>query len=145
MSEQKKEKRVYSPESSSQRAYMQWVQAMAKLDERFSLIKANRDQGGTNMAKWGALRKLEGGAKGFPDIEVLLPVGKFHGLFIEMKRETQFKISSEQKDWGRLLTKYGYCFVFAFGLDEAIDLTKLYMKNEIGTAILEKTTRILAS
>lgn len=143
MTEAKKEGKIFPPESSSQRAYMQWCQAMAKLDERFSLIKANRDQGGMNMAKWGAIRKLEGGAKGFPDIEVLVPVGKYHGLFVEMKREAQFKISSEQKDWGRLLTKYGYAFVFAFGVDEAMELTKLYFKNELGISALEKTMRIL--
>lgn len=60
---------------------------------------------------------LEGVKKGVPDIFLPVPRGKFHGFFIEMKRQGAPKstIKPEQHAWAVYLRGQGYAHGFARG------------------------------
>ena len=63
----------------------------------------------------------EGLKKGFPDLQLVIPNGSYHGLFIEMKRtkKSLSRVSTEQKAWQERLNKIGYKAVICYGFEEA--------------------------
>lgn len=73
-------------------------------------------------------RKLKemGLSKGFPDISILEPKGKYHGLYIEMKRKGN-KLSEDQIKWLMELRARGYATALCFSANEAIDKIEKYM------------------
>jgi len=71
--------------------------------------------------------KATGYVKGFPDIFIYEPRGKYHGLAIELKRESGGTISPEQKLWRDNLKSRGYAAYICRGADEAIETIKQYM------------------
>lgn len=82
--------------------------------------------GGKN--KFGALAKLtkEGYKKGVPDIFICEPIGKYPGLFIEMKRAKGGTLSDVQKLWTEELKARGYCVHVCHGFDDAKEVIDLY-------------------
>ena len=73
----------------------------------YRLVVAYPAQGGAGMSGWGAKRKLEGSAKGFPDLAVYLPKNQYHALFIELKT-AKGKPRPEQLEWKDRLGKAGF-------------------------------------
>lgn len=75
----------------------------------------------------------EGLKKGFPDLQLLIPAGSYHGLFIELKRakKSLSKISKEQKEWIERLNKQGYQAKVCYGADEAIETIKGYLCKQV--------------
>lgn len=78
----------------------------------------------------GAILKAEGLKAGVPDIFIAYPVGKYHGLFIE------FKVAKSKPTEAQMLMMLrfeaqGYLCRIAFSLEEAVDLTSLYLKEAI--------------
>lgn len=65
--------------------------------------------------------KREGVRAGFPDLQLTVPIGDYHGLFIEMKRRdgVPSDIKPAQKEWHQKLLKKGYAVAVAFGFDAA--------------------------
>lgn len=63
--------------------------------------------------------KLMGVSKGFPDVFVPLPMGKYHSLFIEMKPLKGGKIEKEQSEWINYLREKGFYAEVAHGFEEA--------------------------
>ena len=63
----------------------------------------------------------QGLKKGFPDNFIAEPRGKWHGLFIELKRakKSLSKKSTEQRLWVKALNDKGYMAVFCYGAEEA--------------------------
>jgi hypothetical protein len=75
-----------------------------------------------------AVKAKKAGMKpGVPDIFVPVPRGIYHGLFVEMKREKNGRLSPEQVDWIAELEQQGYKVVIAYGAKEAIDAIKEYL------------------
>lgn len=82
----------------------------------------------------GARRSMQQGAKlkrmgmsaGFPDVEIPYPRGKYHGLYIELKRESGGVISPAQREWLNHLRAEGYAAMVAKGYAEAVDITERY-------------------
>ena len=70
----------------------------------------------------------EGVMSGVPDLVIPEPRGKYHGLYIEMKRVRGSRVSEDQVRWGEALKERGYAFHIAYGADEAIDLICTYLK-----------------
>lgn len=64
-------------------------------------------QGTHDSQAWITQRKQEGVRKGFPDMMLLVPSGKYNGLFIELKRPNG-KATKEQKEWIENLNYYDY-------------------------------------
>lgn len=57
---------------------------------------------------YGAKMKRMGLRKGFPDIFIPTARKGFYGLFIELKRDRQSRVSAEQIAWITYLNKQGY-------------------------------------
>lgn len=70
--------------------------------------------GGIRGATTGARLKAEGVSAGVPDLYV--PAWK---LWIEMKRERDYSVSKEQRDWIDYLQKIGDCAIVCRGFSDA--------------------------
>ena len=87
---------------------------------------------GVNLNKAQAGKAKAGGyKKGFPDIAIMEPNQKYHGLFIEMKRIKKSTTSAEQKVWIQDLLEKGYYAVVCKGYEEARNVITRYLRNEI--------------
>ena len=75
----------------------------------------------------GAQMKAEGVKKGFPDIELSVPCGRFHGLFIELKRREGGRVSPEQSEWLNRLSEKGYRAVVCYGWHDAKTVIEQYL------------------
>jgi hypothetical protein len=57
--------------------------------------------------------------KGVPDLCIPIPSGDYHGLYIELKRESGGVLSKEQIEWLSFLNDQGYYAQIARGFEEA--------------------------
>ena len=73
--------------------------------------------------------KQEGLKAGVPDLMLPIPNKNHHGLFIEMKRVKNSKVSVHQKQWIELLNKQGYKAIVCYGNNEAIKEIENYIKD----------------
>lgn len=69
--------------------------------------------------------------KGVPDNFIAEPSGKYHGLFIELKRakKSLSRKSVEQRRWIKALAKKGYKAVFCYGAEEAKRVVCEYLED----------------
>lgn len=74
-----------------------------------------------------AQAKKAGLSKGFPDLQLPVPNGEYHGLFIEMKRQKGGVVSPEQLWWIKTLNFLGYQAKVCAGAEEAIRVINDYM------------------
>ncbi len=81
-------------------------------------VSASANGGSRNLFEALKFKKM-GVSAGFPDIEVPLPAGPYHGFFIEMKRQKGGKVSNEQREWLSYLRDKGYYAEVAYGFEEA--------------------------
>lgn len=72
----------------------------------------------------------QGMQKGFPDNFIPIAAGKYHGLFIELKRSKRSlsRKSPEQRAWVDRLSKQGYKAMFCYGASEAEKAISEYLK-----------------
>lgn len=70
----------------------------------------------------------EGLVSGVPDLCLAIPVGKYHGLYIEMKRQKQSKVTDDQEFMIKLLKSQGYRVEVCKGYDSAKAVFDDYMK-----------------
>lgn len=73
--------------------------------------------------------KQEGLVSGIPDLMIPVVNKNHHGLFIEMKRVKNSKVSVHQKQWIELLNKQGYKAIVCYGNNEAIQEIENYIKD----------------
>ena len=69
--------------------------------------------------KTAALLKRLGTKRGFPDLLLLTPRGKYHALIIELKRVSGGKVSPAQRGWIDYLNSQEYKAVVCRGWQEA--------------------------
>ena len=67
-----------------------------------------------------------GYAKGIPDLFVMEPRGKFHGLFIELKTP-KGRLSPFQRSMMRKLSQRHYCVSVAYSAEAAINFIAFYL------------------
>ena len=102
-------------------------------------VMFNSDMSGVRLTKGQAGRaKMLRSSRGFPDLMILEPMGRFCGLFIELKRSgTKLKKSNsvwatnhiaEQAIILDRLNRLGYVAMFAVGFDEAKQVIDEYMR-----------------
>ena len=85
--------------------------------------------GGARTKREGARLKREGVRSGVSDLFLPLPVGEYHGLWIELKKRKQDgggKVSPKQALFHRDMKKQGYKCVVCYGANEAISIIKKY-------------------
>ena len=70
----------------------------------------------------------QGMKPGVPDIFLPIAKGRYHGLFIEMKRKYGGRQTPEQRKWQADLLEQGYCSVVCKGFEDARDVIDWYMR-----------------
>ena len=110
-------------EEDHQKMLVQWLN-LNKI--RFC---ASANGGSRNLYEAVKLKKM-GISPGFPDIEIPLPRGKYHGLYIEMKRCDGGVVSQPQKEWIDYLNKNGYMAKVCKGFDEAKLVIETYINEK---------------
>lgn len=102
------------------------IQFVVWLRKQGFKVSASANGGSRNLLEAINLKAM-GVSKGFPDVEVPLPSGYYHGFYIEMKRQKGGKISPEQLEWLSYLREKGYYAEVAHGFDEAREMFTHYL------------------
>ena len=91
-----------------------------------AMLKGNALQRARQTSKL----KAEGMLNGVADLSIMVARGKYHGLFIEMKRSgaTASSLSTYQKDFLKRMKKNGYAAEWCAGHEEAIKVLDKYLK-----------------
>lgn len=84
--------------------------------------------GGKRNAREAARFKQMGVKPGVPDLFLPVPVGRYHGLFVELKSE-KGRLSDYQKQWQLELACKGYKVCTCYGLEQAVNAIKNYLEN----------------
>ncbi len=135
---------IASPlESAEQQAVITWARDIATLKykahiiqlpdgPRFPLLSIPNE--GKRSGRTGARMVATGLIKGVPDMLLPIPIDKYSGLFIEMKRQKKAKIyptvSPHQTAWWIFLNAMGYKSVICYGAVQAIEEITRYMEGE---------------
>lgn len=89
--------------------------------------------GGYRNKREAADLRAEGVKAGVPDIFLPAPRGKWHGLFVEMKRgkhenKRAGELSADQRRWKEYLKNSNYGFVICHSWMEAKDILMQYLE-----------------
>ena len=74
--------------------------------------------------------KATGYVAGFPDLFIYEPIGKYHGLALEVKIK-KGRPSTSQLKWRHNLNERGYVAEITYGFEETIDVLNKYMSGKI--------------
>lgn len=124
--------RPYRPrEVEEQIALMRYAATQARVDERWGMLFAIPNGLAASSIRAAAQAKASGTKKGVPDLCLPVPVGSWHGLFVEMKRldGKSSDLSPEQRDWLARLQGHGYQTVVAYGWRAAVDEITAYLES----------------
>jgi hypothetical protein len=83
-----------------------------------------------NFALMNTLKQVGCLQKGVPDLFICAPVGRAHGLWIEMKKEKGGFLSPEQVNWLRARERDEYAIAVCHGADEAIKIITQYLEGK---------------
>lgn len=84
--------------------------------------------GGTRNLIEAVNLKRSGVSAGFPDVSILIARGKWHGMFLEIKRHSKSPVSKKQYVWLSRLLDAGYYAEVGCGFDECQNLIESYVK-----------------
>jgi hypothetical protein len=90
--------------------------------------------GGSRDHREAARMKAAGVKAGVPDICLPVPRGGSSGLFVELKRGSGGRVSSEQRAWLQALAEQGYAVRICFGFDEAVSAITRYLQPAVQAA-----------
>lgn len=85
--------------------------------------------GGWRSPVTGAILKREGARSGVPDLMLAVARGKYHGLFLELKKPDG-KPSEAQDLFITRLREQGYMAGVAYGFDDALRFIEAYLRGE---------------
>ncbi len=71
--------------------------------------------------------KRMGVSPGVPDVCIPIPSGSYHGLYIELKRESGGVVSESQANWLNYLQSQGYWATVARGFEQAKAIVLEYL------------------
>lgn len=113
-------------ESEEQRTLFEWARRMQGKWHELNLLYHIPNEGKRSQ-RAGARLKAEGLRSGVPDICLPVARGECHGLYIELKRRKNSRITEEQIWWIESLVQQGYAAAVCRGCDEAIKLITDYL------------------
>ena len=122
-----KKRKACPSEHEEQKALMRWVEASKGKYPKLHMIYAIPNAAKRSM-RLAAMMKAEGMKSGVPDLHLAAPSGKYHGLYIEMKRTKGGSVSETQKEWLNKLNNHGYMAVVCRGWLEAKEVIEDYLK-----------------
>jgi len=116
-------------EDQEQITVMSWAHRVKFKDGRLSDYLFHIPNGGSrNIIEATKLKKM-GVKAGVPDLQLIIPNGQVHGLWIELKAQ-KGKLQPSQKIMIQRLEAQGYLCKVCFGADEAINEIKKYLMLE---------------
>ena len=116
-------------EADEQEALFAWAEYQKGKYPELELMYHIPNGGSRNKAEAARL-KAQGVKPGVPDICLPVPRGKYHGLYIELKRSKGGRVSSDQTIWLEKLMRHGYAVALCFGWDDARDIIIKYLEVE---------------
>lgn len=87
--------------------------------------------GGSRHPATALKMRAEGQKPGVPDIMCAIPVGAYHGMFLELKTVKKGRVSPEQKDMLARMARNGYFSVVARGCEEAFAVLRAYLYEDV--------------
>ena len=113
-------------EASEQAAVFRWA---ALMESRYPPLRFMHHvpNGGARSGRTGAEMKRQGVKRGVPDIFLPWPVGKYHGLYIEMKYGKN-RLTRDQKTFLQHAAAAGYRTAVCYSANEAIQAIQIYLK-----------------
>lgn len=118
-------------EGAEQSALFQWAGLAVEQYPDLAWMFHIPNGGSRNKAEAARL-KAEGVKAGVADIFLPSPKGKYHGLFIEMKKADRSNHASErQKAFLAFADAKGYCSRVCYGWDEARTVIENYLQGII--------------
>lgn len=96
---------------------------------QFELLLFAIPNGGLRNVIVAKKLKAEGVKAGVADLFLAMPSNKYHGLFIEMKKEKGGVQSQAQKDFQLEVEKQGYKYFLAHGWEKAAQAINDYIGN----------------
>ena len=108
-------------EHQIQKAFFQWWEA-----KYGNLLCWATPNGGYRNIVTATKLKAEGVRAGVPDVFLAIPVGDYHGLFMEFKR-AKGKLQPNQELYLALLSQVGYKTAVVRSVEEAIDTVEAYL------------------
>ena len=121
-----KDKRLLPTEAEEQARLFSWAAMASGRYPELRLLFHIPNGGGRSKAEAGRFKR-EGVKAGVPDLCLPAARGKYHGLFIELKRRGGGRISPEQKVWVDELLGQGYLAVIAYGWEDASEKLRQYL------------------
>jgi len=113
-------------EEQEQIALFNWAKYVSPRPELEMLFAI--PNGGYRAMQEGKRLKAAGVLKGVPDVFLAFPIGIYHGLWIEMKRnDGKARLSTEQMDMLVKLQSQGYAVAVCYGAEEAQEIIELYL------------------
>jgi len=120
-------------EHEVQKLLFEWMSHVPQCKNAFAIPNAQLllSKLPSTRQRFAALNYLaqEGVKKGIADIFLPYPVGTYHGMFIELKREKGGVVSKEQKEFLQNMELVGYYAVVARGFDDAKEKIEGYIKS----------------
>lgn len=116
-------------ESEEQITLFQWAQFRRGKYPELDLLFHVPNGGSRNKAEAGRLQ-AEGVKAGVPDICLPVPRGRYHGLYIELKRRRGGRIDPAQTIWLEALMKQGYSVAICRGWEAASEVILNYLEGE---------------
>lgn len=117
-------------EHADQVLFFLWCELYYDLLPPLEDFYANANGGHLSGINQGRKRKAEGVKKGIPDIFLPFPTRHYSGLYIELKKKNDGKVSVDQKRWLTRLRARGYCTRVCRGLEDAQLETIMYLASE---------------
>lgn len=114
-------------EEAEQAALMRWAAAMLGEYPALNLLYHIPNGGLRSKATAGKM-KAAGQKSGVPDLHLPVPKGKYHGLYIELKRQRGGTPTQEQVDWMSALNRRGYCVCWCRGWLAAAAVLVAYLE-----------------
>lgn len=128
------------PEHNLQKSFFDWL-SKCHLDWRFYFF-ANMNA--AKLTKFqGLWANQEGRLKGVWDVFCMIPIGKYHGLFIEFKVGKN-TLTPEQVWFRKRAELKGYKTLVCYNIDDAMKWTEeyIYNKEEFGEEYLCERKRL---
>jgi hypothetical protein len=116
-------------EDAEQEAVMNWA-AWSPYRKQLKWLYHCPNGGHRSGAEAARFKRL-GVKSGVADLCLPLPRGRYHGLYIEMKRRKGGVISDNQADFLRDMINAGYAARVAYGSDEAVSIITDYLEGRL--------------
>lgn len=94
------------------------------------------ESGGKSSKQYGAMLNKQGRKKGVADWCVMIPVGNYHGMYLELKRCHSGSISKEQKAFIKRQSELGYFCCVAYGFRAALKAIDDYLTGKCQLSII---------